>query len=71
MGGVYILPVSAEILGIAGRASGGAVNVEVELDTALREVKVPPELISTPDAERKSENFLKGCHTATNTASCW
>jgi Domain of unknown function (DUF1905) len=43
MGGVYMLPVSAEIRGVTGLAGGDSVDVEVELDTAPRVVTIPPD----------------------------
>ena len=55
MGGVYMLPVSAEIRANAGVAAGDEVEVEVALDTAPREVVVPPDLAEAlaGDAEAK------------------
>ncbi|MFN8540858.1 MAG: YdeI/OmpD-associated family protein [Thermomicrobiales bacterium] len=55
MGGVYMLPVSAEIRANAGIAAGDEVEVEVALDTAPREVVVPPDLAEAlaGDAEAK------------------
>ncbi|HMG42321.1 MAG TPA: YdeI/OmpD-associated family protein [Acidimicrobiales bacterium] len=44
MGDQYLLPVSAEIRAITGVAAGDEVEVEVELDTAPREVTVPDDL---------------------------
>jgi bifunctional DNA-binding transcriptional regulator/antitoxin component of YhaV-PrlF toxin-antitoxin module len=41
MGGMFMLPVSAEIRANAGVAAGDEVEVEVALDTAPREVVVP------------------------------
>lgn len=41
MGGVFMLPVSAENRQGAGVAAGDEVEVELELDTAPREVNVP------------------------------
>jgi hypothetical protein len=43
MGGVYMLPVSAEFRRSTGFVGGDAVEVEVMLDTAPREVEVPPD----------------------------
>lgn len=55
MGGVYMLPVSAEVREAAGVAAGDAVDVAVELDTAPREVEVPTDLAAAlaGDAEAK------------------
>ena len=44
MGGRFLLPVSAEVRSAAGVHAGDEVEVRVELDTAPREVDVPPEL---------------------------
>lgn len=44
MGGRYMLPVSAENREHAGVAAGDEVDVEIELDTAPRELAVPPDL---------------------------
>ncbi len=59
MGGVYMLPVSAEIRGITGLAGGDPVDVEVELDTAPREVTVPTDLASALDAEPEARSFFQ------------
>jgi len=59
MGGVYMLPVSAEIRGITGLAGGDPVDVEVELDTAPREVKVPADLASALHAEPEARSFFQ------------
>lgn len=44
MGGRFLLPVSAEVRAGAGVAAGDTVDVEVELDTSVRTVEVPPDL---------------------------
>lgn len=44
MGGRYLLPLSAENRTTAGVSAGDQVDVEVELDTAPREVAVPEDL---------------------------
>lgn len=51
MGGVFMLPVSAEIRAGAGIAAGDEVEVELVLDTAPREVVVPPDLSAALDGE--------------------
>ena len=43
MGGEFMLPVSSEVRSSAGVAAGDQVDVELELDTAPREVTVPPD----------------------------
>jgi len=56
MGGVFMLPVSAEVRANAGVAAGDEVEVDVELDTEPREVVVPADfrdaLDRDPDAKR-------------------
>src|SRR5439155_1121133 len=43
MGGEFMLPLSAENRSGAGVAAGDEVEVDIELDTAPREVSVPPD----------------------------
>jgi hypothetical protein len=51
MGGVYMIGVSSEHRGPAGVTGGEEVDVELELDTAPREVSLPPELAAALDAD--------------------
>ncbi len=51
MGGAYMIGVSSEHRGPAGVEGGDEVEVELELDTAPREVEVPPELQAALDAD--------------------
>jgi Bacteriocin-protection, YdeI or OmpD-Associated/Domain of unknown function (DUF1905) len=51
MGGAYMIGVSSEHRGPAGVQAGDAVDVELALDTAPREVTVPPELQAALDAD--------------------
>jgi hypothetical protein len=51
MGGRYLIPLSAERRAAAGVAAGDQVEVEVELDTAPREVDVPDDLAAALDAQ--------------------
>ena len=44
MGGVFLVPLSAEHRTAAGLAAGDGVEVDLELDVAPREVSVPEEL---------------------------
>ncbi|HEY7736776.1 MAG TPA: YdeI/OmpD-associated family protein [Candidatus Limnocylindrales bacterium] len=50
MGGTYMVGVSAEHRAAAGVKGGDEVDVGIELDTAPREVDVPPELAAALDA---------------------
>lgn len=51
MGGDYMIGVSAENRAGAGIAGGDEVDVDLELDTAPREVTVPRDLAAALDAE--------------------
>lgn len=51
MGGVFMLPVSAEVRAGAGVAAGDEVDVGIELDTEPRTVTVPADLAAALDAE--------------------
>ena len=51
LGGRYMLGVSAENRAAAGVEGGDTVDVELELDTAPREVTVPPDLAAALAAE--------------------
>jgi hypothetical protein len=70
MGGDYMVGVNADNRAGAGVAGGDQVDVDIELDTAPREVAVPAEfaaaLDAEPDARRtfdKLSNSNKGWHT--------
>jgi hypothetical protein len=51
LGGAYMIGVSNEVRRAAGVAGGDIVDVEIELDTAPREVDVPADLAAALDAE--------------------
>jgi hypothetical protein len=59
MGGVYMLPVSAAIRDITGLAGGDPVDVDVELDTAPREVTVPADLAAALESEPEAMSFFQ------------
>jgi Bacteriocin-protection, YdeI or OmpD-Associated/Domain of unknown function (DUF1905) len=70
MGGDYMVGVNADNRAGAGVAGGDQVDVDIELDTAPREVVVPADfaaaLDAEPDARRtfdKMSNSNKGWHT--------
>lgn len=58
MGGVFMLPVSAEVRANARVAAGDDINVDVELDTEPREVTVPPDLIEALDQNGEAKQFF-------------
>jgi len=69
MGGAYMVGVSAENRAGAGVAGGDEVDVDIELDTAPREVSVPADLAAALDAEpaaratfERLSNSNKGWH---------
>jgi len=59
MGGVYMLPVSAEIRGLPGLAGGDSVDVDVELDTAPRVVTLPPDFAAALDGAPEAKSFFE------------
>jgi hypothetical protein len=60
MGGVFMVGLSAEHRAGAGVAGGDEVEVDVELDSAPREVTVPPELAAALDAEPAARATFDG-----------
>lgn len=60
MGGVFMLPVSAEVRQHAGVAAGDEVDVDVELDTAPREVTVPPDFAQALAGDDEARRFFDG-----------
>jgi len=71
MGGAYMVGVNADNRAGAGVAGGDEVDVDIELDTAPREVAVPADfataLAAEPEASRtfdKLSNSNKGWHTS-------
>jgi hypothetical protein len=59
-GGVFMLGVSAEHRASAGVAGGDQIDVELELDTAPREVVVPNDLASALAAEQAAQETFDG-----------
>ncbi len=65
MGGVFLVPLSAEHRTAAGLAAGDAVEVDLELDVAPREVTVPAELaqtLATDDVARQFYDSMSFTH---------
>ncbi len=60
MGGRSLIPVSVDVRKQAGVAAGDVVEVEVELDTAPREVTVPPDLAEALAVEPTANTFFAG-----------
>ena len=60
MGGAYWLGVSAERRTAAGITAGETLEVDVVLDTAVREVETPPDLAAALDASPPARAFWEG-----------
>jgi Bacteriocin-protection, YdeI or OmpD-Associated/Domain of unknown function (DUF1905) len=60
MGGVYMVGVSAEHRAGAGVAGGDKVDVDIELDTAPREVSVPADFAAALDAAPEARKMFEG-----------
>jgi hypothetical protein len=60
MGGRFMVGVSAEVRAAAGIAAGDQVDVEMELDTAPREVSVPADFAAALDRDPDARRFFDG-----------
>ncbi len=60
MGGVFMLPVSAEVRQAAGVAAGDEVEVTLEADTQPREVTVPSDFRDALNTEPDARQFFEG-----------
>lgn len=60
MGGMFMLPLSAENRTAAGVAAGDEVGVHLELDTEPREVEVPADLAAALDVDAGARTFFDG-----------
>ncbi len=60
MGGRFMLGVSAKVREGAGVAGGDTVDVDIELDTAPREVAVPPDFAAALKREPDAKRFFEG-----------
>ncbi len=58
MGEVFMLPVSAEVRAGAGIAAGDEVEITLELDTAPREVTVPPDFADALDRDADAKRHF-------------
>jgi hypothetical protein len=54
MGGRFLVPLSAQHRAAAGVAAGDSVTVDMELDTAPREVTMPPDLHAAMDDQARA-----------------
>lgn len=60
MGGEFMLGISAENRAAAGVVAGDEVEVEIALDTAPREVSVPPDFADVLDRDADARRFFDG-----------
>ena len=60
MGGDYMVGVSADNRAGAGVRGGDEIDVDIELDTAPREVSVPPDFAAALDAEPDARRTFDG-----------
>ncbi|HUY76522.1 MAG TPA: YdeI/OmpD-associated family protein [Ktedonobacterales bacterium] len=60
MGGKFMLPVSAEVRAQAGVAAGDVVDVDLELDTAPREVAIPADFADAIARDADAKRFFDG-----------
>jgi hypothetical protein len=66
MGGASMISLSAEHRAAAGVAGGEEVEVDIDLDTAPREVSVPADFAAALDAEPAARCPSMACPTATS-----
>lgn len=59
MGGVFMIGVSNDVRKSAGVAAGETVDVDLELDTAPREVVVPPDLAAALAGDPAARRFFE------------
>lgn len=59
-GDEYLIGVAAEHRAAAGVKAGDVVAVDLELDTAPREIEVPPDLADALDADREAKRVFDG-----------
>jgi hypothetical protein len=60
MGGTYMISFSSEHRAASGLAGGDAVEVELEVDSAPREVAVPPDFAAALDANPTARGTFDG-----------
>jgi hypothetical protein len=60
MGGRFMLPISGQVREAAGVAAGEKVDVDVELDTAPREVTVPAHFARALSRDAAAKRFFEG-----------
>jgi hypothetical protein len=59
-GGQFMIPLSADNRSKAGVAAGDEIDVELELDTAPREVEVPADLVAALAGDAEAQRIFDG-----------
>jgi hypothetical protein len=60
MGGRFLLPLSADNREAAKVAAGDQVDVDIEADTEVRDVSVPPDLADALARDERAQRFFDG-----------
>ena len=60
MDGKFMLGVSNEVRNSAGVAAGDTVDIDLELDTEVREVPIPPDFAAALARDAKAKKFFEG-----------
>ena len=60
MGGKFMLGVSNEVRKNAGVAAGDTVDIDLELDSEVREVPIPPDFAAALGRNAKATKFFEG-----------
>jgi hypothetical protein len=71
MGGLFYLPVSAQVRERAGVAAGDAVEVAIELDTEPREIVVPNDLAAALAGEFEARAFFESLSYSNKRRIVW
>jgi bifunctional DNA-binding transcriptional regulator/antitoxin component of YhaV-PrlF toxin-antitoxin module len=60
MGGLYLIPVSAEIRKAAGVSAGDSLSITIDLDTEKRETELPDDLAAAMRKSKPALAFFEG-----------
>jgi uncharacterized protein DUF1905/bacteriocin resistance YdeI/OmpD-like protein len=60
MGGTYMLGISDDVRKAAGVAGGDTIDVDLELDSAPREVELPADFAAALNRDAKAKKFFAG-----------
>jgi hypothetical protein len=71
MGGDFMIPVSSEIRGITGVAGGDEVEVELQLDTAPRELEIPEDFAAALEKAPEAKQFFESLSYSNKRRFTW